>query len=51
MKDAKDEDWPLIGICQGHEVISVILGQDNIDTLDEVIVFGKRPVGKWLVNP
>jgi len=50
MKDVKDEEWPLIGICQGHEVISIILGNDDIDTLDNVKIFGKRPV-HWTVNP
>ena len=49
-KDLEKETWPLIGICQGHEVISVILGEDNIDTLDNVKLFGTRPV-HWTVDP
>ena len=40
MKDEKKEDWPIIGICQGHEVVAVILREDKIDTLSEVVIYG-----------
>ena len=50
MKDSHGEDWPVLGICQGLEVISVILGGDHIETLDKVVIVGPRPI-KWVVNP
>jgi gamma-glutamyl-gamma-aminobutyrate hydrolase PuuD len=40
MKDEKNEDWPVLGICQGHEVVSIILGEDKIETLSEVVIYG-----------
>ena len=51
MKDVKDENWPLIGICQGIEVISLILADDEHDALTKVFIYGgNRPV-KWTVDP
>lgn len=49
MKDVKGEDWPILGICQGLEVISVLFGEDDIQTLDEIVIYGEsRPVN-WAV--
>jgi len=28
MKDVKEEEWPILGVCQGLELISIILGDD-----------------------
>jgi gamma-glutamyl-gamma-aminobutyrate hydrolase PuuD len=51
MKDVKGEDWPVIGICQGIEVISLILGDDNLDTFDEVFIYGQNRPVNWVKNP
>ena len=39
----------MLGICQGLEVISVIQGKDNIDTLDSIYAFGPRKID-WVEN-
>ena len=36
-----------MGICQGLEVVSVILGGDNIETLDDVDIYGKSRPAHW----
>ena len=49
MKNAKGEDWPILGICQGLEVISIILAEDDPNVLDEVFIYGaNRPVD-WTI--
>ena len=50
MKDEKNEEWPILGICQGHEVISIILGEDDINTLDVVDIYGKNLPVNWEIN-
>lgn len=50
MKDEKNEEWPILGICQGLEVISVILGEDDISTLDVIDIYGKNLPVKWEIN-
>ena len=48
-KDVLGETWPVLGICQGLEVVSLILSGD-VDTLDEVRIHGEsRPI-KWAVD-
>ena len=43
-KDVLGETWPVLGICQGLEVVSLILSGD-VDTLDEVRIHGEsRPI-------
>lgn len=50
MKDVKNEDWPILGICQGLEVVSILFGEDDIQTLDEIVIYGEsRPVN-WAVS-
>jgi len=51
MKDVKSEDWPVIGICQGHEVVSIILGEDKVDTLDAVVIYGENRPVEWVGDP
>ena len=51
MKNAKNENWPILGICQGLEVISLILANDDPNVLDEIFIYGdNRPV-EWTVKP
>ena len=40
MKDLKGEDWPVLGICQGLEVLSIIMGDDDWHTLDNIVIYG-----------
>ena len=47
MKDKYNVEFPILGICQGLEVISVIQGQDDIGTLDDIPVWGMRKVD-WI---
>ena len=50
MKDVRNETWPILGICQGIEVLGVIFGNDNINTLSEIVIYGEsRPV-HWEVQ-
>ena len=50
-KDEDKEDWPILGICQGYEVIGILNNDDKLSILDNVKIFGKsRPV-KWEVDP
>lgn len=45
VKDQKGEDWPVLGICQGLEVVSVVQANDDINALDRVVIYGEnRPV-------
>jgi len=45
IKDQEGEDWPVLGICQGLEVVSVVQANDDIDALDRVVIYGEnRPV-------
>jgi len=45
IKDKKGEDWPVLGICQGLEVVSVVQANDDINALDRVVIYGEnRPV-------
>jgi gamma-glutamyl-gamma-aminobutyrate hydrolase PuuD len=50
MKDVKEEEWPILGICQGLELISVLINDDKIETLDYIEIYGEsRPVN-WRVD-
>lgn len=46
MKDTKSQEWPILGVCQGLEVLALILGDDDIDeVLDKVFIYGQtRPI-------
>jgi gamma-glutamyl-gamma-aminobutyrate hydrolase PuuD len=50
MKDVKGEEWPIIGICQGLEVLSIILGEDDPNTLDYVDIYGQSLPIDWEVK-
>lgn len=50
MKDVKEEEWPILGICQGLEVISVLLNDDKIQTLDEINIYGQSLPIDWSVK-
>lgn len=36
-----------MGICQGLEVVSLILGEDNPSTLDEIFMYGNQEPVEW----
>lgn len=36
----KGQIWPILGICQGHEVLAIINEDDDIRTLDPVVIYG-----------
>ena len=38
-KDEKGEEWPIIGICQGYEVIGIINNEDKLSILDKVKIY------------
>ena len=40
-----------MGICQGLEVVSVILGGDDLSTLDEIVIYGENRPIDWGVDP
>jgi gamma-glutamyl-gamma-aminobutyrate hydrolase PuuD len=50
MKDVKDEEWPILGVCQGLEVISYILNDDYVDTLDIIDIYGQSLPIDWNIN-
>ena len=50
LKDVKNEEFPILGICQGIEVIGVIQGEDNIQTLSEISIYGENRNVKWDVK-
>ena len=50
MKDVKDEEWPILGVCQGLEVISIILNDGDIDTLDIIDIYGQSLPIDWNVH-
>lgn len=49
VKEKYDVEFPVLGICQGLEVISVVQGNDNIDTLDHIKFIGPRKID-WVEN-
>lgn len=46
VKDDQNEDFPVFGVCQGLELLSMIQNNDTRDTLSNVFYFGLRKV-KW----
>ncbi len=50
MKDEKNQTFPILGICQGLEVVSIILGDDDIETLSEVYTYGKNHPVIWTTD-
>lgn len=49
MKDVKGEDWPILGVCQGLEVISVLFAEDDIQTLDKIVIYGESRTIDWAI--
>lgn len=39
LKHQTGEDWPVLGICQGLEVISIVQAKDDIEALDRVVIY------------
>jgi anthranilate/para-aminobenzoate synthase component II len=50
MKDVKNEEWPILGICQGLEVIAIVLNEDRVDTLDIIDIYGQSLPIDWNVH-
>ena len=50
MKDEEDEEWPILGICQGLEVLSIIMAGDDLDVLDNVVYYGTNRKVHWEVG-
>jgi gamma-glutamyl-gamma-aminobutyrate hydrolase PuuD len=50
MKDTRNQTWPVFGICQGLEVISVILGDHDLDTLTEIVIYGQNRPTQWQIK-
>ena len=50
MKDVKNEERPLLGVCQGLEVISILFGEDKLETLDEIVMYGENRPISWDVS-
>mmetsp|Transcript_5780 Transcript_5780/g.9905 ORF Transcript_5780/g.9905 Transcript_5780/m.9905 type:complete len:257 (-) Transcript_5780:438-1208(-) len=50
VKDVRQEEWPVLGICQGIEVIGVIFGDDDIHTLDNISIYGENRPVDWEVK-
>ena len=50
MKDVRNEEFPILGICQGIEVIGVVQGNDDINVLDDVVIYGENRPVKWEVT-
>lgn len=48
MKDERNEDWPVLGVCQGHEVIGIIMADDDHDVLDKIVLYGVNRKTKHL---
>lgn len=49
-KDVHGETWPILGICQGLEVIAVLLNQNKLDVLDTIQLYGENRATKWTAN-
>lgn len=49
-KDRDGEEWPILGVCQGLEVVSVYQANDDIRALDKIVIYGdNRPIN-WTDN-
>lgn len=47
MKDQNGEDWPVLGICQGLEVIAVYQANDDIKALSTIDIYGENRPINW----
>ena len=50
MKDVKNQTWPVLGICQGLEVVSLIQSGDDMSVLDEIFMYGENRNVSWASN-
>lgn len=46
-KDKDGEDWPVLGVCQGLEVISIYQAGDDISALDRIVIYGENRPISW----
>lgn len=46
-KDKHGEDWPILGVCQGLEVVSVYQANDDINALDKIVIYGENRPINW----
>lgn len=49
-KDKYGEEWPILGICQGLEVISIYQAGDDISVLDEIVIYGENRPINWTLS-
>jgi len=49
-KDEEDEEWPILGICQGLEVIAIALAGDTLDVLDTIVYYGTNRKVQWQID-
>lgn len=50
MKDVKRKNWPILGICQGLEVLSLIVGDDDPKVLGKFDIYGRNRPMHWTVK-
>ena len=43
-KDREGEEFPILGTCQGFQVLALIASQDNFKIMEKIFVAGNRKV-------
>ena len=43
-KDREGEEFPILGTCQGFQVLALIASQDNFKIMEKIFVAGDRKV-------
>ena len=49
LKDQTNEEWPVIGMCQGFELISMVFAGDEPKVLDTIDIYGRSLPINWAV--
>jgi gamma-glutamyl-gamma-aminobutyrate hydrolase PuuD len=49
MKDVKKQEWPILGICQGLELISINFGGNDPKVLSKISIYGSSLPINWAV--
>ena len=50
-KDSKGIEYPILGICQGLEVLSELVNNDDRLTLSNVVKYGVSTTQSWTTDP